>query len=145
MMFEHILIATDGSTEAERAAHQGLELAQQLNAAVTAVTVSEPWMEPIGEMTPPSWAHVYAQAAQQNATSILAPVKAVAERMGIPCTAIHVPDQHPAEGIVETAKARGCEVIVVGSHGRRGVARLLLGSVAAKVVALSEVPVLVCR
>jgi nucleotide-binding universal stress UspA family protein len=145
MMFKHILIATDGSTCAETAARHGFALARQLNGEVTAVTVTEPWMEPIGQMTPPSWAEVYRQAAAENAGSTLASLKAMAQGKGIPCTAIHVSDQHPAEGIVETAKARACDVIVIGSHGRRGVARLLLGSVAAKVVALSDVPVLVCR
>jgi nucleotide-binding universal stress UspA family protein len=150
MMFRHILIATDGSIVADRAAHQGLELARQLGAEVTAVTVTEGWiehagwLEVIGTMTPPWWAQVYAQAAQQNAASILDTVKDMAEAKQVPCTTLYVPDQHPAEGIVDTVKARGCDAIVMGSHGRRGMTKLLMGSVAAKVVALSEVPVLVC-
>jgi nucleotide-binding universal stress UspA family protein len=63
----------------------------------------------------------------------------------VACTTVHVPDEHHAEGIVETAKARRCDLIVMGSHGRRGVGALLLGSVAAKVVALSAIPVLIRR
>jgi len=54
-------------------------------------------------------------------------------------------DQHPAAGIIETANTRECDLIVMASHGRRGVAKLLLGSEAAKVVALSSIPVLICR
>ena len=51
----------------------------------------------------------------------------------------------PAEGIIETAKARGCDLIVMASHGRRGLARVLLGSQATRVLTLSTVPVLICR
>ena len=144
-MFKHILIATDGSKLAEKVAHHAFELARQLNAKVTAVTVTEPWIEPLGPMTLPSWARVYEQATAENAAFVLALMRSMAERKQIACATVHVPDQHPAEGIVETAKARACDVIVMGSHGRRGVAGLLLGSVAARVVALSTIPVLICR
>ncbi len=124
-MFNDILIKTDGSKSAEKAADRGLEIAKQLNAEVTAVTVGK----------------LYEQRVAENAACILVSARGIAEGKGVPCTTTHVPDQY----IVETAKARGCDVIVIGSHGRRGVTALLLGSVAAKMVALSPVPVLVCR
>jgi nucleotide-binding universal stress UspA family protein len=63
----------------------------------------------------------------------------------VPCDTLHVKDQYPAEGIVDAAKARGCDLIIVTSHGRRGLSRLLLGSQATRVLTHSEVPVLVCR
>ena len=61
------------------------------------------------------------------------------------CTVLHVKDRYPAEGIVETAREKSCDLIVLASHGRRGISRMLLGSQATKVVTLSSVPVLVCR
>lgn len=143
-MFKHILIATDGSAVGERATGHGLELAKQLNAEVTVVTVTEPWMEP-QPIAPASWSEHYERAAAENAASALASATRVAAAKQLRCATVHVADRQAAEGIVETAMARGCDVIVVGSHGRRGVARVLLGSVAAEVVVLSVVPVLVCR
>ena len=58
---------------------------------------------------------------------------------------MHSKDKYPAEGILETAKESGCDLIVMASHGRRGISRILLGSQATKVVTLSAIPVLVCR
>jgi nucleotide-binding universal stress UspA family protein len=72
-------------------------------------------------------------------------VRQTAERHGQPCSTQHMKDKDPAEGIVETVNDTGCDLIVMGSYGRRGLSKLLLGSCAAKVVALSSVPVLVCR
>ena len=68
-----------------------------------------------------------------------------AKKQGRPCANLYIKDRHPAEGIIETAQAQACDLIVMASHGRRGLARLLLGSQANKVVTLSPVPVLICR
>lgn len=68
-----------------------------------------------------------------------------ARKIGIVFTSLHVKDRYPAEGIVETAREKSCDLIVLASHGRRGISRMLLGSQATKVVTLSSVPVLVCR
>ena len=65
--------------------------------------------------------------------------------MDVPCATIYVKDRHPAEGIIETAQTQMCDLIVMASHGRRGLARLLIGSQANRVVTLSPVPVLICR
>lgn len=143
-MFKLILIATDGSTVANEAASHGLELARNLNAKVTAVTVTEPWTESY-PIAPASWAAHYKRAAAENAASALASVTHAAGIKGVGCATVHVKDRQAQEGIVETAMAQGCDLIVVGSHGRRGVGRVLLGSVTAKVLVLSTVPVLVCR
>ena len=61
------------------------------------------------------------------------------------CETLHVKNQFPAEGIIEAAKAQGCDLIVMASHGRRGLSRLLLGSQANRVVTQSTIPVLICR
>ena len=145
-MFKHILIPTDGSDLAERAASQGIELARILDAKVTAVTVTEPWNAVvIGDAAfgfPPA---DYEKGVIETATSVLARIAEMAKATGLQCATVHVKDHFPDEGIIAAAKDNGCDVIVMASHGRRGLARLLLGSVAAKVVALSPVPVLVCR
>jgi nucleotide-binding universal stress UspA family protein len=65
--------------------------------------------------------------------------------MGVACETMHVKDQHPADGIVATAKAKGCDLIVMASHGRRGLQKVMLGSQANKVLAYSSIPVLICK
>jgi nucleotide-binding universal stress UspA family protein len=145
-MFKHILIATDGSELAQRGVDQGLALAKALGAKVTAVTVTEPMTALlVGEATIALPLDDYDRAAATNAAQILAGVSAVAAKAGVACATLHVKDQYPAEGLVEAAKARGCDLIVMASHGRRGLSKLLLGSQATRVLTLSEVPVLVCR
>ena len=96
-VLKHIFIATDGSRLAEMAAGHGLELAKQLNAKVTAVTVTGPWSEAYASVAPPSWAQAYERAAVENATAVVASVCGIAERMQIPCATHHVRDQHAAE------------------------------------------------
>jgi nucleotide-binding universal stress UspA family protein len=79
------------------------------------------------------------------ANRILWRVTETAKKIGVTCASVHVKDRHPAEGIIEAAKERGCDLIVMASHGRRGISKLLLGSQATEVVTLSPVAVLVCR
>jgi nucleotide-binding universal stress UspA family protein len=145
-MFKHILIATDGSELAERAAAQGFDLAKLISAKVTAVSVTEPWAAVVaGEAAfglPPE---DYEKGVIETAENVLARVADLAKTAGVDCASVHVKDRFPDEGIVAAAKDNGCDLIVMASHGRRGIARLLLGSVATRVLTLSPVPVLVCR
>lgn len=145
-MYKHLVIATDGSELANKAVEHGLELAKAIGAKVTAVTVSEP----LPPMVTPDASVVlpiqdYENAVAANAATILAEVSAAARARAVACDVVHVKDQFPAEGIVETAQARGADLIVMASHGRRGLSKLLLGSQANKVVTQSPVPVLICR
>ncbi len=145
-MYKHILIASDGSELAERAAARGLELAKLLEAKITAVTVTEPWGSVVtGEAALGFPFEEYEKSAAENAAQILAGVTEMAKKMGLACATAHVSDQFPAEGIIAAAKEHGCDLIVMASHGRRGLARLFLGSEATKVLTLSTVPVLICR
>jgi nucleotide-binding universal stress UspA family protein len=145
-VFQHILIATDGSDLAERAASQALELARLLDAKVTAVTVTEPWTAVVtGDAAfgfPPA---DYEKGVIETATSVLARIAEMAKAAEVQCATVHMKDHFPDEGIIAAAKDSGCDVIVMASHGRRGLARLLLGSVASRVVAMSPMPVLICR
>lgn len=145
-MYKHILIATDGSELAGKAVAAGLELARHVKARVTAVTATEPWSAMmVGE--PAAFAfpiEEYEKAAAENAARILSAVSEAAMKQDVPCETMHVHD-FPAEAIIDTAKTKGCDLIVMASHGRKGVARLLLGSQAVRVLTLSTIPVLVCR
>ncbi len=145
-MFKHILIATDGSDLAGIGVDTGLGLAHQLQAKVTIVTASEPWQAAVGDAAPAFSFPIeeYEKAAAESAERILAAAGALAKQKGVASETVNA-NGFPAEAIVETAKARGCDLIVMSSHGRRGIRRLLLGSQASQVVTLSAVPVLVCR
>jgi nucleotide-binding universal stress UspA family protein len=145
-MFKHLLIATDGSDLAAKAVTTGLTLAKDLGARVATVTATEPWSAMVsGDDLPFTFPIAeYEKASAENAARILGAVQEEAGRLGLVCETVHVTDS-PADAIIATAKARGCDLIVMASHGRRGVARLLLGSQASKVVTLSPVPVLICR
>ena len=131
---------------AEHAASWGLELAGLLGARVTAVTVTEPWSAVVtGEAAFGFPSADYEKGVIELAASVLARVAETAKAAGIQCATVHVRDHFPDEGIIAAAKDNACDLIVIASHGRRGIARLLLGSVASRVLALSPVPVLVCR
>lgn len=145
-MYSNILIATDGSELADKAVHHGLELAKALGAKVTVTTVTD--MIPTGpyhSMPWPSDVERYEAKAARSAKALLDRVAEAAAAIGVPYEMAHVADELPAEGILRACADHGCDLIVMATHGRSGVQRLLLGSQANKVVSLSKVPVLVCR
>ena len=145
-MYKNMLIASDGSKLADKAIAQGLALAKQLNAKVTAVTVTEPLPSILaGEATSTFPLEFYASAAGRNAEHILSQIKERAGQAGVECDTAHVADHFPAEGIIEIANSRECDLIVMASHGRRGIAKLLLGSQTMQVLNSTSKPVLVCR
>jgi nucleotide-binding universal stress UspA family protein len=145
-MYKHILIATDGSGLAQRAVTRGLTLAKALGAKVIAITVTDMFPTgPYSSIPMPSMIERYEKAEAESAANILSSVSDEATKLGVACATVHVKEQTPAEGILATAREKGCDLIVMASHGRRGVARLLLGSQAQKVVTLSKVPVLIYR
>jgi nucleotide-binding universal stress UspA family protein len=144
-MFKHILIATDGSEVATKAVNAGLKLAKKLAAQVVVMTASEPLRATVtAETIAANFPAAYEKATQEAAAKVLGEVRSEARTIGVECETLHVINS-PAEAIIETAKDNACDLIVMGSHGRRGIARLLLGSQATKVVTLSSVPVLICR
>ena len=145
-MYRHILLATDGSELANRAVTHALELARSLGAKLTAVTVTD--MFPTGPYSPIPWpadVERYEAAVAASARSILKKVSEAARPLGVDCATQHIAGRPPAEGILAACEEHGCDLIVMASHGRRGIQKLLLGSQANKVVTQSSVPVLVCR
>jgi nucleotide-binding universal stress UspA family protein len=145
-MYKHLLIATDGSDLARKAVDQGLALAKALGARVLAVHVTEAWTAmPVNDIALTLPPQNYDREVADTAQSILADVVLAAKIAGVPCETLHIPDRLPAQGIIEAARERGADLIVMASHGRSGLARLVLGSQANDVVSKSTVPVLVCR
>jgi len=145
-MYKHILIATDGSELAGKAVAAGFGLARQLGAQVTVVTVTEPWTAFVsGEATFGFPVDEYEKTTDESASRILSGASKLARKADVHCATVHAKDQFPAEGILETANKNQCDLIVMSSHGRRGLGRLLLGSQAVRVLTHSTVPVLICR
>ncbi|MCW0400267.1 hypothetical protein NB688_000459 [Xanthomonas sacchari] len=148
-MYQRILIAIDGSELSAKGLQQGLALAAKLGAEVDIVTVSEPWA--MGMYDAMGWSvgyeasPEYRQDREAGAQKILAPALAAAAATGVTAHGRHVLDRYAAEGIIDMAVACNSELIVMTSHGRRGMSRVLLGSQTAEVLANSQVPVLVIR
>jgi nucleotide-binding universal stress UspA family protein len=145
-MYQHILIATDGSQAAEKAVSHGVELARLCSARVTAVAVHAPFRviavaPEVIVATPPD----YATTAKADADEDLRRVAKVAAAAGVPCETLAIEHEQPPVAIVEAAKSRGCDLIVIPSRGRRGVTALVLGSLTMEVVSHATVPVLVLR
>ena len=145
-MFKHILLATDGSAASEHAAQLAVELARTHGAKLTALYVIDPYPYlSIGESNPLGF-QAYMGAAQEHAAQAHAKVAVLCQaEPAIALQARLAENVTASSGIVQTAKDEGADLIVVGSHGRTGMSRFMLGSVAAKVVAESPVPVLVAR
>ena len=145
-MYKHILIATDGSELARKAVAQGLGLAKALSARVTVVTITEPWTAVVpGEMGLSFPIEDYEVSVASSAAVILGAAKGDADKSSVKIETRHVADQYPADGIISAAKACGADLIVMASHGRRGISRLLIGSQANQVVVHSDIPVLIVR
>jgi nucleotide-binding universal stress UspA family protein len=147
IMYKHILLSTDGSEVAGKGVDHGLSLAKSLGAKVTVVMVTERFPMYAGPEWIPGPTEMAAYDARQKeaATQVLGDVKAAADRLGVDAETVHVPEAQPAEMIIATANQRQCDLIVMASHGRRGLRRLLLGSQTSEVLLSSPVPVLVVR
>jgi nucleotide-binding universal stress UspA family protein len=146
-MYKHILITTDGSEVAQKGVEAGLSLAKSLGAKATLITVTESF--PVYASAAGGWIPTemgnYDEIQKEHADRVLGLAKQAAEKLGVAADTLHVPNAVPAEAIIETVKARGCDLIAIASHGRRGLGRLLLGSQTSEVLSHSPVPVLVVR
>ena len=148
-MYRHILIPTDGSVLAEKAVSHGLSLAKSVAAKVTAVVVEEPFNvynvpESRMRQMPEAFAQ-YNEEIKKHAAKVMNHVAEAAKASGVSCDTVQIEHYHPYEAIITTAKDRGCDLIVMASHGRSGISAILLGSVTNKVLTHTDIPVLVCR
>jgi nucleotide-binding universal stress UspA family protein len=150
-MYANILMSTDGSDVARKGVKHGIALAKALNAKATVITVTEPLAVDYGSGHAGGWVpsqeefNRFNAASKESADKVLDEARAMAEQIGISAELLHVPNAYPAAAIIETAKSRGCDLIIMASHGRRGFRKLLLGSQTSQVLADGSVPVLVVR
>ena len=148
-MYKHILVATDGSKLSLKAVKTAVNLAASVGARLSGLYVMPEYVPPIyGEaavyipvMTPKR----FKEAVEKDAKAALAVVAKLATASDVRVTAIKVMHAQPWAAIVGTARSKSCDLIVMASHGRRGLAGLLLGSETTKVLTHSKHPVLVCR
>ena len=145
-MFKHILIPTDGSDLSRKALLYGVQLAKEGDAKVTALTVRPPFvvgsMDMIGVV---GGQDEFEAETQRYADYALTQAKMAAEAAGVKLEAVQDIGDQPYRAIIDCATANKCDLIVMASHGRRGVSALLLGSETAKVLTHSKIPVLVFR
>jgi len=148
-MFKHIFVSTDGSKLSAKAIRTAVRLAKATGARLTGAYVSVPYTPPVyseGAMYMPSVSPArYKAMTEREARKVLAAVELEAGIAGVECATAALTAVNPWEGIIRAAKSKKCDLIVMASHGRRGLAGLLLGSETTKVLTHSKIPVLVCR
>lgn len=145
-MYKHILVPTDGSELSRKAVGQAIALAKLANAKVTGIIDSRSW-EAVRA------AHIaaliereeYEKSAATSAEESLAFITEAAKAAGVPCEVIHTTFGHPYKAIIDTATSRNCDLIVMASHGWRGLTAMLIGSETKKVLTHTNIPVLVYR
>jgi len=147
-MFKNILVPTDGSALSRRAIKGAVQLAKEQKGRVTGFYVGPPW-KPRGDDESIPYRMVspqeHAANVKHGADRILDAVKKASAKAGVPCTCSYSTGDYPYLKIVEAANRNGCDLILMATHGRRGISRLLLGSETSKVLAHSTIPVMVCR
>ena len=148
-MFKHILLPSDGSKLSDRAIDRGIQLAKELGARVTAVHVIPEFRMMADEsFVLPTTADLkrrYDKESKARAERMLAKVGDRAKAAGVKFECLSVIGDVPFEHIIDTAKKKKCDLIMMASHGRRGISGLLLGSETSKVLTHSKIPVLVVR
>ncbi len=144
-MYQRILIPTDGSDITAKAVAAAIDLAKLTGAKLMTISVKEPFpYSAISEMQPVPPQEFY-DAQERIAAGRVKQVLDLAKGAGLACEGATVEALHPWEAILDTAKTKGCDLIVMASHGRRGMAALLIGSETSKVLTHSQLPVLVVR
>ena len=147
-MFRNILVATDGSGPSRRAVKRAVQLAREQKARLTGFYVGPPWQPAAyAEFVPPATLSPkqHEAAVKKAAERYLGAIKKAASAARVRCKTYYVLAEFPYSEIVRAAKRYRCDLIVMGSHGRRGISRLILGSQASKVLAHSTIPVLVVK
>jgi nucleotide-binding universal stress UspA family protein len=144
-MYKRILVPTDGSDITSKAVLTAVDLARLCGAEISVIGVKEPFpYSAISEMQPVPPQEFY-DAQERIAAARVKSAVDVASAAGVPVTGFTVEALHPWEAIIDHAKAQGCDLIVMASHGRRGISALLLGSETHRVLIHTKLPVLVVR
>ncbi len=145
-MYTNILIATDGTELAGKAVQHGIALAKRIGAKATVLTVLPPFHTftidtQMIEDTPAG----YKARMKQDAERTLLAAARVAQAAGVACETVQVEHEHPYQAIIDAAESKGCDLIVMASHGRHGISAIVLGSETVKVLTHCKIPVLVHR
>ncbi len=150
-MFKHILLPTDGSKLSDKAVKQAIKMAKALGAKITTVYVMPDYEKYVSEryhvmavMAAPV-KRKYKEEAAALSREILDQVCAAGTAAGVECAQVSVTGDSPYEAIIKQATKSGCDLIMMASHGRKGLQSMLLGSETQKVLVHSKIPVLVCR
>ena len=147
-MFKHILIPTDGSDLSKKAIKKGIEFAKKIKARITTIHVVPEFKviadESFVSLTPEAKRR-FEEESLRRARKMLESIAQQAKAQGVRCTAAAEANDLPYQQIIATAKSNKCDLILMASHGRRGIASVLLGSETAKVLTHSTIPVLVVR
>lgn len=148
-MFKHLLIPTDGSATAQKAVDAAIEFARQSNARITLFTAVPEYQPPgqaalLAHQKVPSMAD-YEMEGRAQAAALLARAAAPARAAGVACDTDCAFSDRPWQAIIDAAKRNACDVIFIGSHGRKGLAALWYGSETEEVLTHSDIPTLVYR
>lgn len=144
-MYSKILVPTDGSETATKAIAPAVQLAKQCGAAVVGVTVTDPYPYSGLAESVPITADEYRASTTKAAEAALQPLVDACKTAGVGCECVVSEDIHPWKAVLEAANEKGCDLVVMASHGRRGVQAVLLGSETQKLLTHSQLPVLVVR
>ena len=145
-MFKHLLLPTDGSEASQATLVEGVRLAKELNARITGISVvPEFHVLTFNTMMIEDTREVFIAESRSQALKYLAVLNQAANESGVPCETEVMLGDHPYEAILRACESKGCDLIVMASHGRRGVQALLVGSETQKVLTHSKIPVLVYR
>jgi nucleotide-binding universal stress UspA family protein len=145
-MFKHILVPTDGSKLSEKAIKHAIQFAKQAKARVTALHVIQKFRPfttqvEMHEMM----AKDHEKSGVEHANQYLRYAQRIANNAGVECDSARASSDHPYKEIIRAAEEKGCDLILMASHGRRGIEGFLLGSETQKVLTHSRIPVLVYR
>jgi nucleotide-binding universal stress UspA family protein len=145
-MYTNLLLPTDGSELAGKAVRHGIALAKRIGAKATALTVLPPFhtLTTDAQMIEDTPAQ-YKARMQDHAEKTLGAVAQAAQAAGVACETVQVENEHPYRAILDTAESKGCDLIVMASHGRHGISAIVLGSETVKVLTHCKIPVLVYR
>lgn len=145
-MFRTILVPTDGSELSDKPVTAAIEYAQALGSKIVALTVAEPYpFAPLYQSTNVSDATAYEDRTREAAQARVGRVTDAARAVGVECESVVAQSFSPSQEILAAAKKFGCDAIFMASHGRKGLNKLFLGSETQKVLAHTELPVMVFR
>lgn len=144
-MYKHLLLPTDGSPLSEGSVRRGVKFAREVGAKVTGFYAMPEMRVMAYTIALVEDSSAFEKKAAERAESVLAFVQTIAQQEGVQCDTVMTTSERPHEAIIKAARERDCDLIVMASHGRRGVEGFFVGSETVKVLTNSKIPVLVHR